>query len=74
MSLLESYLQQNKEAKKLPFVLPICLRNSFVLPICLRSSQVKYSFSPSVYDYFEEPAIAREFKLLERPLLVKVDS
>ena len=64
MSLLESYLQQNKEAKKLPFVLPICLRNG----------QVENSFSPSVYDCFEEPAIAREFKLLERPLLVKVDS
>ena len=64
ISLLESYLQQNKEVKKLPFVLPICLRNG----------QVENSFSPSVYDCFEEPAIAREFKLLERPLLVKVDS
>ena len=44
MSLLESYLQQNKEAKKLPFVLPICLRNG----------QVKNSFSPSVYEFYDK--------------------
>ena len=62
--ILKTYLQQNKHAKDLPLVLPICLYNG----------KVKYPFSTSMYDCFKKAAIARKFKLLEQFMLLDLNN
>jgi predicted transposase/invertase (TIGR01784 family) len=57
--LLKTYLKQNKGAKKLPLVLPICLYHG----------PKKYPFSNSIYDCFQQAAIARKYQLCERFML-----
>ncbi|MCG8340726.1 MAG: Rpn family recombination-promoting nuclease/putative transposase [Cytophagales bacterium] len=64
MLLLSTYQKQNKQAKKLPLVLPICLYNG----------KVQYPFSTSMYDCFEDPATARQFKLLEQFMLLDLNN
>ena len=59
VSLLKTYLKQNKQAKKLPLVLPICLYNG----------KVKYPFSTSIYDCLEEAGTGRKYRIFEHFML-----
>ena len=62
--ILKAYFKQNKQAKKLPLVFPICLYNG----------KAPYRFSTSIYDCFEDPATARAFKLLEQFMLLDLST
>ena len=62
--LLKTYYRQNKHVKKLPLVLPICLYNG----------QVKYPFSTSIYDCFEDPSTARSLQFIEQFILLDMNT